>query len=750
YTLTQSGTSDVDTLVTVSTADGSAQEVAGADPLVNPDDYDGVSSHVVTILAGQTSATFTAAVNDDAVNESTENYTASINAVNNTNGNVTGSGTVTTTITDNDALTVSLATSSTVAEDVGSVTYTLTQSGTSDVDTLVTVSASDNTAIDPDDYTGGDTVVTIVAGSTSATFTAAIVDDAVVELTEDYTVSIDAVSNANGTVTEDGIQQVTTTIIDNDIEAFPSGLAYTVAGSKTVNGEQLYSVDLHHGDTVRVGEVLVDGVSLGPNSTSGMALNPIDGFLYAVAKKGGDSWLLKIDPTNAETVVIDDVNNFSKATAATFGIDGTYYLAFGNKIYEYNLSSNTLTLIAEGSPSTSADAIAINAAGDTMYLAVGDDLWEVEIDPNPAIEVPVFIGNISDLSTSYFIDGLSFDDNDVLWGLDNAGNILRIDVTDASAEQVATLAVNEVTGAGAHSLAISNVDPGAYVVLSDVTDLGDYSQDRSNSFTSYLAGAGSTISLTSDITLPDTSTLTIDPGSIDLSVDGLGAVTVTQSGGSDVENVYIQSDDDGNITVNDFVSADVKVRGHDESTVVINGAERGEIDTGEGDDSITINAATAVGPLVTNGSETFIINADGGDDTITLSDLVDSNYTINAGELQDGTFNADDIDTIVIDGSIDLGTGPLSLSNVEVLDITGTGNNALALTASDVLDASDDSNALIIKGDIGDVLTSTDGWTAGGTGVLGVDGGSYDAYTFDTGSGIATLLVDASVDTTGL
>jgi sugar lactone lactonase YvrE len=188
---------------------------------------------------------------------------------------------------------------------------------------------------------------------------------------------------------------------------------------------------------------LVNGVALGPNSTSGMALNPEDGFLYAVAKTGGNSWLLRIDPTSAETTVIDDVNNFSKASAATFGTDGTYYLAFGNNIFIHDLVG-TLTLIAQASPSASFDAMAINLDGTIMYLAVGNDLWQVVINTtNATIEVPTLIGPITDGIVDYSPDDLSFDDNGVLWALDNAGNILRLEL-DGTAENVTTLAVNEV------------------------------------------------------------------------------------------------------------------------------------------------------------------------------------------------------------------------------------------------------------------------------------------------------------------
>ena len=697
---------------------------------------------------------------DDDLLDSPETLNVTLDNATAVNGSATAADSEDVTITDIDnAITFALnVTSEVVGDDTATQQATVTEEN--DLDDLATFTVlltglpltGANTASvdinftgtseDADFVTAALASLSTVAGSTDGvslsgntlTFTSSFVgsslsfgveafDDGSDEGPEDLIATLSNELIDNGSVGLVGGQTVATVDILDDDGAFPSGLAYTVAGSKNVDGEQLYAVDLETGSTVRVGEVLVNGVALGPNSTSGMALSPSDGFLYAVAKQGGSSWLLRIDPTSAETTVIDDVNSFSKASAATFGTDGTYYLAFGNEIFTHNLVG-TLTLIAEASPSASFDAMAINLDGTIMYLAVGDDLWQVAINPDATIEVPTLIGQITDGTDAYSPDGLSFDDNGALWALDNAGNILRLQL-DGTAENVITLAVNEVTGNGAHSLAISSVDPGTYIVLSEGAD-------------------SKTLYLDDDFTTTPNILTETDLfgtlGNVDMAVDAAGAVTISQDTGdaNDVTSVFVQSDDDGQITVNDFENVDVQVRGHDSSALVINDAESGNIDMGEGDDSVTINNTTGTG--------TFTINTDGGNDTITLSDLIDSSYIIDAGEYQDGTVLNDDIDTVEIDDDLVLGDGTVSLSNVEIVDITGSGNNTLTLTAADVLDATDTGNILAIKGDTGDALVSGDTWTAGTTGVTGVDGGTYDTYT----SGSAILYVDTSIDTTGL
>ena len=62
---------------------------------------------------------------------------------------------------------------------------------------------------------------------------------------------------------------------------------------------------------------------------------------------------------------------------------------------------------------------------------------------------------------------------------------------------------------------------------------------------------------------------------------------------------------------------DVQLRGDGPSSVTINDAVRGLIDSGEGDDIITIN------PGAGGGNDHFIINGDGGNDTINLDVAVD-------------------------------------------------------------------------------------------------------------------------------
>ncbi len=100
-------------------------------------------------------------------------------------------------------------------------------------------------------------------------------------------------------------------------------------------------------------------------------------------------------------------------------------------------------------------------------------------------------------------------------------------------------------------------------------------------------------------------------------------------------------------------------------------------------------------------------------------------------------------DTLAVDTSgitIDLTTIPNNrITDIEIIDLTGTGNNSLKLTRLDLLDLST-TNQLIVNGNVGDSVTSVNqGWLLSDT--IALNNILYDRYT----SGTATLLVDTDI-----
>ncbi len=101
-------------------------------------------------------------------------------------------------------------------------------------------------------------------------------------------------------------------------------------------------------------------------------------------------------------------------------------------------------------------------------------------------------------------------------------------------------------------------------------------------------------------------------------------------------------------------------------------------------------------------------------------------------------------DTLRVEGSgVELDLRQISnnkLTEFEIIDITGTGNNSLKFSRLDVLDLSDTTNRLIVNGNAGDVVTSRgQGWDPSGTTTLG--GIDYNRYII----GQARLLVDTDI-----
>ena len=242
--------------VNVTLADVTA--TGGAAPLVFPEDYDNV---VATLnfagTAGETQQ-FTVATLDDAVLEGTETFTASLNA---TDPLVTDSDTGTGTINDNDAAAVTVD-DVTETEGTGllfTVSLDNAVAGAFDVDvTLGDVTATGGAAplVFPEDY---DNVVATLnfAGTRGETqqFTVATLDDAVLEGTETFSVSLNATDplvtdsdTGTGTINDNDAAAVT---VDDVTETEGTGLLFTVSLDNAVAGA--FDVDVTLADVTATG-----------------------------------------------------------------------------------------------------------------------------------------------------------------------------------------------------------------------------------------------------------------------------------------------------------------------------------------------------------------------------------------------------------------------------------------------------------------------------------------------------------------
>ncbi len=264
------------------------------------------------------------------------------------------------------------------------------------------------------------------------------------------------------------------------------------------------------------------------------------------------------------------------------------------------------------------------------------------------------------------------------------------------------------------------VEETAYVLSNQ--SAGQTYQDRSNSFTLPNHGPDSTVTLTGrDMGIDGVS----DRAQVTISRDGDGEATVSlDSAWNSIKNVYATNEGAANVTLDNFVHADVDLGDGGNSTVTITGAKRGFVRTGDGDDEISIEAQSNNAGW----SNKFAIDSGAGDDSISVTGapIGVSQTDIQAGAGDDRVVSrnltADTVRGGSGDDRIDTGRGDDEAYGDEGEDTLIGGAGA------DKLDGGDDRDILrggsgddVVIGGLGDDVLMGDGmdkFQAGGTGRL--------------------------------
>jgi Ca2+-binding RTX toxin-like protein len=166
--------------------------------------------------------------------------------------------------------------------------------------------------------------------------------------------------------------------------------------------------------------------------------------------------------------------------------------------------------------------------------------------------------------------------------------------------------------------------------------------------------------------------------------------------------------------------------------------------------TVTMIAGTSGNDIISTGANADTVSGGAGADTISTGGGNDilvfdpADFPGTATTVYDGGAGTDTVRFEGASQSLDLtALAQTKVQNVEVIDLTGTGNNSLTLSVQDVLDLSSTTNTLIVDGNGGDTVTATGGWAAAGTQTIGSQ--TYAAYTATISSQTATLLVDTDV-----
>ncbi|WP_108652172.1 retention module-containing protein [Dongshaea marina] len=249
------GESDGNAIYTVSLTEASEQDITvtlgylpGTALGAGVDYSEGVAQ--VTIAAGQLSTEVTVAINDDALTEEDETFTVQLTSTEGGESRLGFNTSVETTILDDegeekDGPFVNIRGPEEIGESDGPAIYTVSLTETSEQDITVSLGYLPGTAQGAGvDYSEGVPQVTIPAGQLSAEVSVAIIDDALSEKNEDYTVELTGTFGGESRLGQQ--TSVETTILD-DKGRDKDGPRVKLFGPEEVgesDGEAVYTVQL--------------------------------------------------------------------------------------------------------------------------------------------------------------------------------------------------------------------------------------------------------------------------------------------------------------------------------------------------------------------------------------------------------------------------------------------------------------------------------------------------------------------------
>jgi hypothetical protein len=257
FTVTLASASGRTVTVNFATQPGSGASGAVSGGVAPQNDYQHTSG-TLTFEPGQTTKTIAVLVNGDTFNEANETF--NVNLAGATNATLASGGGVGTILNDDAQPSLSVN-DQTVSESGGSATFTVTLSSASGQTVTVNFATLDGpapAATNPNDYGSTANLLSFAPAETSKTLTVPIVQDALDEPDEKFTVKLSNESNA--TVTKrDGVG----TITDDDA---PPTVSIASVASVTEGAPSLFNVTLSaaSGQQVTVQFATTNGTATAP------------------------------------------------------------------------------------------------------------------------------------------------------------------------------------------------------------------------------------------------------------------------------------------------------------------------------------------------------------------------------------------------------------------------------------------------------------------------------------------------------
>ena len=331
---------------------------SAVDAYAGPGNYswDGTTLTWTATAEGQTptSLDLTVTTIQDITVEDAENFAVSLSNPGSATGATVGLGasnSVTTTITDDDTATVSIA-PTTDGNEASAVVgeFTVTITAASSTDTVLNYTLG-GTSTSNADYTAVSGQVTILAGDTTAIITIATIDDNVVESTETVSATLTGIASGDAEVSLGGATEATINLFDND------QASWEVTGDPTVNE--------------------------GATATYNVVLNGPLG--------NGESADVELSITNGTTST-DDYADFD--TAVTTAV--ATYAGPGNYVWD----GSVLTWTATADAQTPTALTITLATTDDAIVEANETLTVSVANPNSTTGASVILGGSTSINTT--------------------------------------------------------------------------------------------------------------------------------------------------------------------------------------------------------------------------------------------------------------------------------------------------------------------------------------------------------------
>jgi VCBS repeat-containing protein len=452
-------------------------------------------------------------------------------------------------------------------------------------------------------------------------------------------------------------------------------------------------------------------------------------------------------PTATGDLLSTDVDNttdaFQAVAIATASANsyGTYTVTAAG-VWIYTLDNNNPTINALNNGQTLSDSftvlsqdgtakvvnITINGVTDNQAPDAVNDIWYVSQNTQATLALSALLGNDTDADG----DGLT------VTGFSNITNLTNLtlnpdgSISFKTANNTDPTSFDYTVSDGHGGTDTAHVTINVVAIGSGITN-DTFSLSSATYNASYLDAGGGTDSLTGG-------------GGGDVLVGGIGNDTLIGGAGDDVlrggAGDDILNGGTSGVDLIDFTGTgggfSFTLAASGSGTSTIEGTDTySNIDGvigGTGKDTLTGNASDNV---LIGGANSDVLDGAGGNDVLVFdsADLPGTATTVYNGGTGD--------DTLRFDGSgqsLDLTSlAQTKIQGIETIDLNGSGDNTLSLNVNDVLDLSSTSDQLIVKGNVGDSVTATGGWSAGADQTI--SGQIYHTYT----SGLATLLVDTDI-----